>query len=351
MQVNFRIIHLKKRFPLTISRGVYTGSDNLFVAIKHEGITGLGEVSPGKSEGAATAEAARESLQDFVMEIKDPTQIRTLYAQGRAANIPACAYAALDMALWDWLAKKAKMPLYRLLGMPLPKIPTSLTIGINPPEVIRERIPLLLEGTGVKALKIKLGAKEGVEADKAMYAQVVDSCKKFKVQLRVDANGGWSVDEAIMMMQWLADRGTDYIEQPLAEGQEKDLPFIFRNRPLPIFVDESCRFASDIPNWAHAVDGVNIKLMKCGGITGALDILSTAKAHNLKTMIGCMGESSVSIAAGAALSGLLDHIDLDAHLNLNPDPCEGAPMINGVIVPRNLPGHGAVIKEDTKNAR
>lgn len=350
MQVNFRIISLKKRFPLAISRGVFEGSDNLFVEIQHEGITGVGELSPGESEGAATALAARESLEDFVKAIKDPTQIRSLYEQGRAANIPACAYAALDIALWDWLAKKAKLPLYRLLGMPLPQVPTSLTIGINPLEVIRERIPLLLEGTGVRALKIKLGAKEGVQADKAMYAQVVQSCKKYNVQLRVDANGGWSVDDAIMMMQWLADRGTDYIEQPLAQGEDEALPFIFKNRPLPIFVDESCHFATDIPNWAQAVDGVNLKLMKCGGITGALDIISTAKAYQLKTMIGCMGESSVSIAAGAALSGMLDHIDLDSHLNLNPDPCEGAPMINGIIMPGNVPGHGAAIKEESKDA-
>ena len=113
---------------------------------------------------------------------------------------------------------------------------------------------------------------------------------------------------------------------------------------LPIFVDESCRFATDIPKWAHAVDGVNMKLMKCGGITGALRIIAAAHAFDLKTMIGCMGETSISIAAGAAVSGVLDHIDLDSHLNLNPDPCEGAPLVNEITMPLEVPGHGGKFK-------
>ena len=173
-----------------------------------------------------------------------------------------------------------------------------------------------------------------------MYHEVLAYSKKYPISVRVDANGGWSLEDAKHMMAWLAERGCEYVEQPLKEGQEGDLPELFKNRPLPIFVDESCRFAEDIPKWAHAVDGVNMKLMKCGGVTGALRIISTAQAFGLKTMIGCMGETSISIAAGAAVSGILDHIDLDSHLNLNPDPCEGAPLVNEVIVPTNSPGHG-----------
>ena len=146
------------------------------------------------------------------------------------------------------------------------------------------------------------------------------------------------------MMQWLAERDCEYVEQPLEEGNEENLSYLFKNRPLPIFVDESCRFASDIPKWAEYVDGVNLKLMKCGGVTGALQIISTAKAFGLKTMIGCMGETSISIAAGASISGVLNHIDLDSHLNLNPDPCEGAPLVNEVITPPNIPGHGGRFK-------
>ena len=343
MKIEFRTIHLKKRFPLAISRGVHTGSDNLFVSIAHQGITGWGELSPGKTEGAATPESAQQTLAEFVGQDLNGLSIHQIYDLGRQQGIPACALAGLDIALWDWLGKKAGLPLYQLLGLGKPTVPTSVTIGINPPEVVKERVPLLLEGTSIKALKIKLGSPEGIEADQAMYSQVVESTKPYDVVLRVDANGGWSTDDAIYMMKWLSERKTDYIEQPLAEGQEGDLPVIFKNRPLPIYVDESCRFSQDICNWADAVDGVNLKLMKCGGITEALRIIAVARAFNLKTMIGCMGESAMSISAGAAITGLLDHIDLDSNLNLAPDPCSGAELIDGVVMPNDLPGHGASI--------
>jgi muconate cycloisomerase len=114
---------------------------------------------------------------------------------------------------------------------------------------------------------------------------------------------------------------------------------------LPIFVDESCRVSSDVPGFAHCVDGVNLKLMKCGGITEALRIIGTARAFGLKTMIGCMGESSVSIAAGASLGALFDYIDLDSHLNLDPDPADGAPFVDGVTLPEDRPGHGGRLKD------
>lgn len=348
MQINFKTLYLKKRFPLRISRGLRTGSNNLFVSITKNGITGWGEMAPGKTEGADTPEAGQATLEAFFKTGLEGLSIREIFEKGKAFGLPACAQAALDIALWDQLAKSGNLPLHKMLGISKSKIPTSVTIGINPPEVIRERVPLLLDGTRIRCLKLKLGSPEGIDADKEMYAQVVESTKNYNVQLRVDANGGWSTEDAIHMMKWLADRNTDYIEQPLEEGREEDLPHIFKNRPLPIFVDESCRYASDIPKWANYVDGVNMKLMKCGGITGALQIIETAKTFNLKTMIGCMGESSISISAAAAVSGLLNHIDLDSHLNLAPDPCQGAEFINGVVVPTDAAGHGAFIKKEFK---
>jgi L-alanine-DL-glutamate epimerase-like enolase superfamily enzyme len=148
------------------------------------------------------------------------------------------------------------------------------------------------------------------------------------------------------MMKWLADRKVDYIEQPLKEGQESELKHLYKNRPLPIYVDESCRFAENIPNFASHVDGVNMKLMKCGGITEALRIIATARAHGLKTMIGCMSESSVAIAAAAAISGGIDHVDLDSHYNLDPDPAEGVSLLDGVTISSDKPGHGAQLKKD-----
>ena len=346
MKINYYKVPLKKRFPLAISRGVRSHSDNLFVSVEKDGIIGWGEAAPGDSEGASSPEEVQQQLEHFIASGIENLSITSCYDRAKAMGIAPCAYVALDIALWDWKAKKAGMPLHQLLGLPKTHTPTSVTIGINTPEVVKERIPLLLEGTTVKSLKIKLGSPEGIAADKAMFSQVLESSEKYNVQLRVDANGGWNVTDAKHMMQWLADRKVDYIEQPLKEGEEAALKYLYENRPLPIYVDESCRFSQNIPEWAAHVDGVNMKLMKCGGITEALRIIATAKAFGLKTMIGCMSESSIAIAAAAAISGIIDHIDLDSHYNLKPDPAEGAPMVDGITLPPNQPGHGAILKPE-----
>nr|WP_299344342.1 dipeptide epimerase [Allomuricauda sp.] len=345
MQINYQIVYLKKLFPLRISRGVRDGQSNLFVSVTDGTHTGWGETSPGESEGAATAEEAQVQLERFCSTELNMNSPFTVHRLARQSKVAPCALAALDMALWDLKAKKAGFPLYQLLGFPKPKVPTSITIGIMSPEEARERLPLILEKQEIRTLKVKLGSTEGIEADKAMYQEVMQYHKKYPISIRVDANGGWNVEDAQHMMSWLAQRDCTYVEQPLKEGNEKDLPYLFKNRPLPIFIDESCRFAEDIPKWAEYVDGVNLKLMKCGGITGALQIISTAKAFGLKTMIGCMGETSISIAAGASVSGMLDHIDLDSHLNLNPDPCEGAPLVNEIITPSENAGHGGRFRQ------
>jgi muconate cycloisomerase len=250
------------------------------------------------------------------------------------------------MALWDFNAKKAGLQLNDLLGLPKPNVPTSITVGINPPEVVKERVEMILSNPEVRALKVKLGSPDGIEYDKLIYSQVLESTKKSNVAIRVDANGGWSLDEAKLMMKWLSERRAEYIEQPLVEGDEDKLKFLFEGRPLPIFIDESCRFAEDVANNYQYVDGVNLKLMKCGGITEALRILNVAKSHGLKTMIGCMSESSVSISAGASITGIIDYVDLDSHYNLDPDPSEGTSMVDGVTMNSSLPGHGAKLKTE-----
>ena len=346
MKIEFKTLYLKKRFPLTISRGVSRGGENLFIGITLDEITGWGELSPGKTEGSGTAKLARDCLETFLEGLKEDLAIHEISQFAREQQLPLCALAGLDIALWDWLGKKACLPLHRLLGLGLPKVPTSVTIGISTPETVRERIPEMLQGNSFKALKVKLGSPQGIEADQAMFAQVAESAKPYAVKLRVDANGGWDVDETRQMMAWLVKQApdTEYVEQPLREGREHDLPQLFKGRPLPIFVDESCRLSSDIPKWACYVDGINLKLMKCGGIAEGLRIIATARAFGLKTMIGCMGESSMSISAGAAISSLVDYIDLDSHLNLDPDPCSGATLIDGVITPNQHSGHGARIE-------
>ncbi len=352
MQIGFQTLYLKKRFPLRISRGEMLGGENLFVSVSDGAHTGWGEMAPVASEGAASAGEGQAQLEGFAANGLDGS-IHDIWARGRDAGVGACALAALDMALWDLTAKKAGLPLYRLMGLARRGVVSSLTVGINPPEVVRERVPLLL-AQGARALKIKLGSPDGIEADKAMFAAVHEAVQQAEggsgVALRVDANGGWSLDEARAMMVWLAERGVEYVEQPLVKGAEAQLPHLFKGRALPIFVDESCQFSGDVPGFAHCVDGVNLKLMKCGGITEALRIVATARAHGLKTMIGCMGESSVAIAAGASLSALFDYIDLDSHLNLDPDPAEGAPFADGVTLPADRPGHGGQLKKGSPDA-
>ncbi len=343
MSLEFQTLHLNKRFALAISRGVFSGSDNLFVSVSEDGVTGLGEMAPGQTEGADTPAKGETMLRAFAKEGLDPSSIYQTYENGVAADVAPCALAALDMALWDLRAKQARLPLYRLLGLARGAVPTSVTIGINPPNVVRERVPLLLDGTGVKALKIKLGSPQGISADQEMFAAVAETVAGRDVALRVDANGGWSLGVARRMMNWLAERNVEFVEQPLAVGAEDQLADLFADRALPIFVDESCRVSSNIPALADRVDGVNLKLMKCGGITEALRIVATARAFSLKTMIGCMGESSVSIAAGASIGALFDYIDLDSHLNLAPDPARGVAMANGVVLPNDVPGHGGYI--------
>jgi L-alanine-DL-glutamate epimerase-like enolase superfamily enzyme len=370
LTVAFRRLELKKLYPLAISRGVMASSENLFVEVSDGINKGIGELSPATGSlwtadrGQAQIEEFWEARKRVVGDdpglapggsllkqvasmfvppdfFRDTLDLHSTWRLMKESGVDPPAMAAVDTALWDLLGKQAGFPLYRLLGLSKRQVPTSITIGLNPVEITKERVPDILRRTGAKYLKIKLGSPEGREHDKAHFAAAQEASKPFGAKLRVDANGGWTVDEAKMMMSWLAERGVEYVEQPLVEGAEGDLTRIFEGRPLPIYVDESCRFSTDIPKWANSVDGVNLKLMKCGGITEAVRIVATAKAFGLKTMIGCMSESSVAIAAGAAIGSLFDSIDLDSHLNLDPDPAMGAPIVDGVITPNDNPGHGA----------
>lgn len=341
MIIKFHKVNLKKKFPLQISRGIHSESQNVFIELIEDGITAWGESAPGKTEGASSAIQVEESLVKLIEEGIEGLSIYDVYQKGKELKTPPCALAALDIALWDLKAKKANLQLNDLLGIPKPSTPTSITVGINPPEVVKERVELILKNKQVRALKIKLGSPNGIDYDKEIYSKVLESALSSKISIRVDANGGWALDDAKEMIKWLSERNAEYIEQPLSEGNEDQLKFLFKGRSLPIFVDESCRFSEDVPRLANFVDGVNLKLMKCGGITEALRILNTARSFGLKTMIGCMSESSVSISAGASLTGIIDYVDLDSHYNLSPDPSSGAVMINGVTMTNNGNGHGA----------
>lgn len=346
MKISYQIIRLEKLYPLAISRGISTGSRNLFVLAEQDGHVGIGECAPGTGFDETLADQAQNELVDFVFNNDLKTlSIEEIWSNANAAGVNRTALAALDVALWDLKAKLAGMPLYELFGLSKKQTVTSVTIGINPVDVIRERVPEILQRTGGKALKIKLGSPDGFERDKENFLAAKEASAPFGARLRVDANGGWDVPTAISMMQWIADRGCEYVEQPLARGEEAGLPELYKTRPLPIFADESCHLAEDVPKLANCVDGINLKLMKCGGLTEALKIVHVAHAHGLQTMIGCMGESSVAISAGAAIGACFDHIDLDSQLNLINDPADGALLVDGCLVPPDRPGHGAILRD------
>lgn len=317
-------VRLVKRRPLTISRGTTAASTNLFIAASFGDVTGYGECAPGTGHADDFAEVAQAQIAPFWHGLAQPEQPpdRAFIERVRSESgiLPLPAGAGLDIALWDLVARLAHLPLHQMLGLSSTQVPSSVTIGINPPRVVEERAREIIRETGARALKLKLGSPDGIEHDQAAYLAARAVADEAGLALRVDANGGWTVDAARTMMGWLAERGCEYVEQPLPRGAEADLPALFANRPLPIFLDESVHFAIDVPMVADRCDGINLKLMKCGGITEALRIVEAARAHGLATMIGCMSESSVAIAAGAALGSLFDHIDLDSNLNLVDEP-------------------------------
>ncbi|MFN3690222.1 MAG: enolase C-terminal domain-like protein, partial [Fimbriimonadales bacterium] len=165
------------------------------------------------------------------------------------------------------------------------------------------------------------------------------------VALRVDANGGWNLQDALTMCRWLAQRGVEYVEQPLPRGAEGDLPALYRESPLPLFVDESCFNTQDVVRLADRVHGINIKLMKCGGLSEAIRMVHTARALGLQVMYGCYSDSSLSISAAAQIAPLADHLDLDSHLNLIDDPFVGAELVAGRVLPNDAPGLGVRLRE------
>ncbi|MEH1919203.1 dipeptide epimerase [Nostoc sp.] len=342
MQINVKLFTVNKRFPLTISRGTTAQTTNIWVRISSDGIEGWGEASPfGVGNHRQSTDAIKDALEQVVplLQTFSPLQRQEIEQVLIQNQVPSAARAALDMAMHDWLGKRVGLPLWQLWGLDRNQIvPTSVTIGINSPEGARARARDWLQFTDVRLFKVKLGSPDGIDADQKMLLAVREEAPE--LEFFVDANGGWSLEDAIAMCNWLADLGIKYVEQPLPRGEEPSLAKLKEHSPLPIFVDESCFTSADIPDLANYVDGINIKLMKSGGLTEAMRMVHTARAYRLQVMFGCYSDSSLANTAALQLAPLADYLDLDSHLNLIDDPFTGALLKAGRVLPNDLPGLG-----------
>jgi L-alanine-DL-glutamate epimerase-like enolase superfamily enzyme len=343
MRISLETFTVHKRVPLTISRGTTAESRNLWLRIEQDGIEGWGEASPFNIKNPPQSTAAIEAALNAIIPLLEPyspldrQQIEHICQQHRLLS---AARTALDLALHDWLGKRASLPLWQLWGLDRRRIvPTSVTIGIGTPTAAQQRMQAWLDQVEVKAVKVKLGSPAGVAADQAMLKAVQEVAPK-AVKFSIDANGGWGLTESLEMSHWLAEQGITYIEQPLPRGREADLPKLYAQSPLPIFADESCCTSRDIPLLADRVHGINIKLMKSGGLSEALRMVHMAQAHGLQIMFGCYSDSTLANTAAAHLAPFANHLDLDSHLNLTDDPFVGATMQAGYLIPNDLPGLG-----------
>ena len=343
MQIQIEPFTVHKRVPLTISRGTNTGSTNLWVRVKADGIEGWGEASPFSTDsGRQTTEEIKRDLAALVPIMASLHPIQRQMVESRLAGLSICsaARAAIDVALHDWMGKCFGLPLWQLWGLELQRIgPTAVTVGLSTPEGAVDRLSKWCDQQQVNSVKIKLGSPEGILIDKKMFAALLPEIPA-GAKVSVDANGGWGLEDAIAMSYWLSERGVIYIEQPMSIANNKLLPNLYAQSPLPIYVDESCFTSADIPSLAHCIHGINIKLMKSGGLSEAQRMIHTARACDLKVMFGCYSDSIISNTALSHLSPLADHLDLDSHFNMKDDPFSGAQLKNGCLVPNAQPGLG-----------
>lgn len=324
-----RAYTLELQRTFRVSRGASDVRENLFVEIECEGTIGLGEAAPIARYAQSCTTAAR-AVEQMVGRIRNPRAFSQAVEEVWVAGQPAAA-AAVDMALWDLAGKRLGVPVYELLGVdPATIPPTSFTIGIDDPETIARKVD---EAEPFAVLKVKLGSSD----DKALLSAVRRVTDR---PLRVDANEGWSFEEARANLVWLADMGVELVEQPLPAARLEEMGTLRKISPLPLIADESVANAADIPALANAFDGINIKLMKCGGLSEARRMIDVARAHGLRVMLGCMVESSLAITAASHLAPLVDWTDLDGHLLIRNDPFVGCLLLDGSVVPPPAPGLG-----------
>ncbi|MBR8830283.1 MAG: L-Ala-D/L-Glu epimerase [Chroococcopsis gigantea SAG 12.99] len=349
MQLSWETFTIHKRYALKISRGVTGQNTNVWVKVSADNITGMGESSVFSivSESEKNTEVIIAELNRIapLLERFHPLDRRSIEKILQDQSISSNTRAGIDVALQDWMGKRVGLPLWQMWGLDRKTIvPISVTIGISSPRAAVERVEKWLEVAPFRLFKLKLGSPDGIEADKEMFLAVRNFIPH--LPLTVDANGGWNLEESIEMCQWLAHRGVTYVEQPLGVGREKDLEVLYQRSPLPLFADESCFCGEDIPHLAPYVHGINIKLMKAGGLGEVMRMIHIAQACNLKIMFGCYSDSSLANTAMSHLSPYADYLDLDSHLNLIDDPFQGVSLEEGRLLPGDLPGLGIKLKND-----
>lgn len=336
LKVETKKLHLKHRW--TIARNSSNYKENVFVQLTKDGITGVGEAAPNIRYDE-DAERTTQSLIDCteILKGKNFLNFQDLKTEiDKIITDQSCAKAAIDMAILDWVGKKLNVPLYKMFGLNPEQAPlTSYSIGIDTTENMQERVR---ERADFPIFKIKLGK----ENDREIIEAIREVSNK---TIRVDANEGWQDKEyALKQIKWLANKNVEFVEQPMPADMLEEAVWLKDRSPLPIIADEAVKKTSDIIKLAEAYDGINIKLMKSGGILEALSMIHLARAVNMKIMLGCMVESSMAISAAAQIAPFVDYVDLDGNLLLADDPYLGVKVKRGKLIYSDLPGLGVVEK-------
>jgi L-alanine-DL-glutamate epimerase-like enolase superfamily enzyme len=333
LRLAFEVVEVRTRHPFTIARGTTEAYRRVWVRLTDlDGVEGWGEADPSPyyGESTDTVLAALRRLEPVLPS--DPFDLESAEAaMARSLEGSAAARVALSAALHDLAAKRLGVPLWKLWGLDPAKAPlSSFTIGIAEPDLLRAKVR---EAAAWPILKIKVGTPD----DERTLRAVRDVTDK---PLRVDANAGWTAEQAVARLPLLEEMGVELIEQPVAPADVAGLAAVHRSSRIPIVADESCRVAADIPGLVGAVDGISIKLAKCGSLREALRMIAVARAHRLSVMVGCMVETSLGITAAAHFTPLLDLVDLDGAALLEQDPFVGASIDGGRITLPTAPGLG-----------
>ncbi len=335
--LRYRPCTLELRHAFGVASNTRTATPAVLVEVERDGLTGHGEASLppylGETAGSVCGFLARVDLARF----PDWTRLdEILPALDALAPGHTAAKAAVDLALHDWLGRRQGAPLHRFWGLdPAKAPPTSFTIGLDTPEVVRMKVR---EAAPYPLLKAKLGRDNDREMIEVIRAETGRP-------LVVDANQGWTDrDAAARMAEWLAARNVRLIEQPFPRDRPADTAWLRARSPLPLFADESVQRLADVSSAAGVFDGINIKLMKCTGLAEARRMIARARELGLKVMLGCMTETSCAVTAAAQLAPLADWADLDGALLIRNDPFEGMQVVDGRIVLPDRPGIGIVAR-------